>query len=219
MNRPFTVISRKNRLEDRDNYEFPDGVNRIIKYRFSTFCKQLKKRIFIVEVHEYKGYAMLKFYPRNHKDNRKKYELRGLDEVGYILPRMSFFFVLSQCSDIMKSYLDEHPEHFIGYVGQVDRRDNQRNKLTSQRSDVYNFILSSIIDHDKYKIITKEAFKEINIRLIRKNLKKDNSQTEVQKVIYRGFLEDLKQNNTRLFELMTNRMKVQILEKIQIEKK
>lgn len=152
MNKPFTVVSRKSRLEDRDNSDFPNGVSRIIKYRFSTYCQQSKKRIFIVEIHEYRGYAMLKFYPRHHKDNKKKYELRGLDEVGYILPRMSFFFVLSQCSDIMKNYLDDHPEYYIGYVGQVDRLDNKRNRFTSQRSDVYNLILSSIIEHDKYKL-------------------------------------------------------------------
>nr|WP_294859373.1 hypothetical protein [uncultured Fluviicola sp.] len=217
MNKPFTVIWKRSRIENHDNLDFPHGVNRIIRYSFSTFCKQNKPRKYIVEIHEYRGYAMLKFYPRHHKDNKRKYELRGVDEVGYVLPRMNFLFVLSQCSDIMKRYLDRHPEHFIGYVGQVDKRDNQRNKLTSQRSDVYNFILSSIIDHDKYKIITRKAFKEINVRLIRKNLKKDNSQTEIQKAIYRGFLEDLSNNNLKLFELMTNRMKMQILEKIKIE--
>jgi hypothetical protein len=211
-NRTFTVISKKNRVENHNELDFPVGVNKIIKYSFSTFCKHGRKRIYIVEIHEYNGYAMIKFYPRHKKDDKKKYELRGKLEIGYILPRINFLFILSQCSDIMKRYLDRHPNHYIGYVGQVDKLDNKRNKHTSQRSDVYNFILSSVIEHDKYKIITKKVFQEINMRLIRKNLRKDHAQTEEQKRIYARFLNDLSRNNSVLFELMTDRTKEKIRE-------
>lgn len=165
-----------------------------------------KIRKFIIEIHQYNGFSMLKFYPRHLKDNKKKYQLRE-DKIGYSLPPGAIKSIIINCAELMKDYLTKNPDHFIGYVGQTDERDNREKKrrLTSQRADVYNLLTDTYFKPPKYSASSPNMYKEINLRLIRKirNKKQEKTLTESQHSNYGNFLNFFKENADLQYEFMT----------------
>jgi hypothetical protein len=194
-----------------ENLHFPKGVKRIIKYSFEVQCIQDKVRKYIAEIHEYEGTAMFKYYPRGLKNNPKRYELRGKTQLGYKLKVESFNLLILICCEIMKEFMQQHPHHYIGYIGQVDYKDNKNRRRNSQRYVVYNRFLNSIFKSDEYKFIQKNALIEINMRLIRKHINKNHTQTEEQKRNFNHFFVLLKGNADDLFNFMTERTKQEIV--------
>ncbi len=147
---------------------------------------------------------MVKFYPACAKYNYRKYELRGIHEIGFTISKKTFFEIVFQCALIMKNYLDNHPHKFVGYIGQTDRIDFKRNNRTSQRSDVYNRITSSVFNSTEYQHATKEIFQEINLRLFRKTHPNSPNELSVEQAEnYSHILTLFEENSELLYELMT----------------
>lgn len=157
-------------------------------------------------MHRYSGFAMVKYYPFCLKKNAKKYELRGEKAIGFILSISSFFKLTHECAKLMRDYLIEKPDEFVGYIGQLDSKDNKRKRERTQRSSVYDILTSSIFnDTSKYKIITKRVFSEVNLRLIRMKVsKQDGKLTKNQMRNYNSFLKLFEQSAEMLYELMTD---------------
>jgi hypothetical protein len=148
---------------------------------------------------------MLKFYPRHLKNNKRKYEIRG-EELGYHLSTPKIMRLLIQCAYIMRDYLEENPNCFVGYIGQPDKKDDthSKKKLQSQRSDVYNLLTNSIFAAPKYKLSSKNIFQEVNLRLIRKVTSKQKGKiTSEQMSNYKKFLGFFEDNKEHHFDLMT----------------
>lgn len=183
-----------------------------MKYSFEVQCVRSLNRKYIAEIHEYEGVAMFKYYPRALKNNPKRYELRGRLQLGYRLKIESFNLLILICCEIMKEYISKHPHHYVGYIGQIDEKDNCRKRISSQRYTVYNTILNSVFRSDEYKFIQKNALIEINMRLIRKHINKNHTQTEEQKRNFNQFFVLLKANAEELYNFMTERTKKKFLE-------
>jgi hypothetical protein len=196
-----------------DNLFLPDdGVN-IIKL-FSTSVNQkldkngvetIKKRNYLVEVHYYNGFAMIKFSPRHKKNDPNKFKIRG-QEIGYSLEVSQIRKILRFCSVVMKYYLDENPDHFIGYVGQTDDRDNRPSKMRdeSQRAYIYDTYVSSVFHLPKYSISSNDLFGPFNMKLVRTATKhKELTLNPKQKMNYEKFKIYLERNQSLIPEMMT----------------
>lgn len=195
---------------------FPNGLLEIQTYKLGVNDSCDKPRIYCIEIHKYKGFAMIKYYPDCLKKNPKKYEIRGKVTIGYLLKRITVLEIIHECAILMRDYLEENKEDFVGYIGQVDFKDNKRKRELSQRCYVYNVLTSSIFsDNDKYKFSSKKKFKEVNLRLIRRKISKQDSKlTANQMANYKSFLE-LFQLNTKLhYELMTEVTREKVIEEI-----
>ncbi len=169
-------------------------------------------RKYIIELHIYSGFAMVKYYPFCLKKNAKKYELRGEKIIGFRLSVSSFLELTHECAKLMRDYLIDKPEEFVGYIGQVDSKDNERKRERTQRSAVYDTLTSSIFnDTNRYKIITKKVFNEVNLRLIRMKIsRQDGKLTKSQMRNYSSFLKLFEQSPELIYELMTNATKEKI---------
>jgi hypothetical protein len=143
-----------------------------------------------------------------------KLTLRG-KELGYILARTIVLNIIYECALLMRDYLDRNSDDFVGYVGQIDNKDNIRKREQSQRCTVYNILTSSIFqDQYKYKISSRKKFKEINLRLIRIQKSKEKGKlTKKQMVNYNCFLDAFKEYPKTHYSLMTD----VTIEKIMIE--
>ncbi|AEA42376.1 hypothetical protein [Fluviicola taffensis] len=185
------------------NLNLPDDVNSIVRYGLNLKCNKNISRKFIIELHDYKGFSLVKFYPHHLKKVPKKYELRG-ESIGYRLDRSNLLDLLYQCALVMKNYLENYPENFTGYVGQTDKLDSCRKKAYSQRSSVYNILTSSIFPTERYKLSAKQKFKDVNLRLIRKVVSKQNGKlTTHQFQNYQEFLTYFESRKGDLYDLMT----------------
>lgn len=218
----FHCIGKKklSGIKSLDDYTMPEGVSEIILYGLNLKCLKNKKRRFIIELHDYESFAMLKFYPSSAETNPKKYALRGIDQLGYRLPIKNVFQLIFQCALIMRDYLDRNPHSFIGYVGQTDFLDEARMRRTSQRSNVYNILTSSIFTADRYKHSSKVKFDEVNLRLIRKVVSKQNGKlTKQQMKNYNIFLTHFNNNAAYLYEMMTPLRRKEVIEHLKTVEK
>lgn len=160
-----------------DEIRFPDVFVQEIKlYSYSIETKKIKKdqqfikkRIYHFELHIYDGFSFLKFYPKIHKSNPNKYKLRDND-LGFNLNFGQVRLILKFCALIIKTYLDENPNCFAGYIGQTDEKDNiiGKERIYSQRSTIYNQYTSSLFLPPKYSLSARELFGAFNLKLIRR---------------------------------------------------
>lgn len=65
---------------------FPDDIKEIDLFGFNVFEGSNKRR-YLIELHKCEGFSMIKFYPKIHKNNKRKYELRGAAEIGFTLSK------------------------------------------------------------------------------------------------------------------------------------
>jgi hypothetical protein len=200
--------NKKKRSSDEafNELTFPNNLQEIQQYSIWVNDTQENPRKYIIEVHRYVGFAMVKYFPFCLKKNPKKYELRGEKIIGYRLHPTTVLKIIYECALIMRDYLDANQDEFVGYIGQIDSKDNKRKRKYSQRCSVYNTLTSSIFnDSKKYKISSKKKFAEINLRLIRLQKSKQNGRlTKKQMQNYNSFLDLFSQEPKRIYELMTD---------------
>lgn len=168
-----------------------------------------KKRIYLIEMFHFEGFGLIKFYPKSVKNHSNKYKLRG-NEIGYSLSISEIRSILRNCSVLMKSYLEEHPNNFVGYIGQTDDKDNLPNKMRdeAQRAWIYDRYVTSIFLPPKYSVSSNEVLGELNMKLIRKAEKhKEFSLTETQRINYNKFTSFLTNRTNDIPELMTEKTK------------
>lgn len=211
------IKKTRGRDEALNAISFPNGLNEIQYYKLVVNDSCDKPRTYIIETHKYNGFAMVKYYPDCLKKNPKKYEIRGKAAIGYLLRWNTVLEIIFECALIMRDYLEENREEFVGYIGQVDSKDNKRKREQSQRCFVYNVLTSSIFsDNDKYKFSSKKKFKEVNLRLIRVKISKQEGKlTAKQMANYNSFLETFQSNTKMHYELMTNATKEKVIKEIE----
>jgi len=166
----------------------------------------------LLEPHCAQGFAVVKFYPKLIKSNPARFQLRGISELGFEFGVKSVKIILVECALLMRDYLEENPDNFVGYIGQTDRRDNKVSKPreTAQRADIYNLYTNSMFLYPKYKLSSKKMFLEVNLRLIRKvRSKQENRITKIQKSNYNSFLYFFESNKDKYLELMTKKTRSQ----------
>ncbi len=171
--------------------------------------KKIKKRNYLVEMFHFQGFGLVKFYPKIKKNDGNKYKLRGA-EIGYSLTVPEIRNILRYCSVIMKSYLDEFPHNFVGYIGQTDDKDNFPNKMRdeAQRASIYDRYVTSIFLPPKYSVSSNKVLGELNMKLIRKSIKhKELTLTPQQKINYKHFTEFLVNRQNDIPDLMTEKTK------------
>jgi len=168
---------------------------------------KIRDRIFTIELHLYDGFGMIKFYPRHLKNNPNKYRMRAKD-LGYSMTLSEVKEILWETAELMKLYLDELPNNFIGYVGQPDDKDDSvnRRRTISQRASIYNTLVASVFKIPKYNLSAPNLYKEINIKLIRRIIDKDKEYTlsDIQQTNYSKMLKVLESNHNILYDLMTS---------------
>jgi hypothetical protein len=210
---PIGIIKRTGFI-DYDRKRFPDADVTSINIYSTSFCQTIetprkiktKRRIYLVELHNYHGFGMVKFYPKSQKNNSRKYKIRG-EEIGFCLNFGEIRQVLKFCALVMKTYLDDYPDHFIGYIGQTDQRDNLLGKMRAeaQRAHIYDRYTSSLFTLPKYSLSAKELFGPINMKLIRRAVKhKEFTLTDNQKFNYNNFKSFIEKKQNLIPELMTD---------------
>ena len=110
----------------------------------------------------------------------------------------------------MKSYLDEFPNNFVGYIGQTDDKDNLPNNMReeAQRASIYDRYVTSIFLSPKYSVSSNKVLGELNMKLIRKSTKhKELTLTAEQKINYKNFIQFLVNRQNDIPELMTEKTK------------
>ncbi len=200
-------IGSKNKTDNSQYNDilFPDDVMEIDLFGFNVF-EGVKKRRYLIELHKCEGFAMVKFYPKAHHKNKRKYELRGVKELGFKLSKGNVFRIIYACAIVMRDYLDANPDCFVGYVGQTDNRDNREKKrrTVSQRSAIYNPLMNTIFVYPKYKLSSRKIFEEVNLRLVRKvRSKQEGRITKHQMENYQSFLKHFEKNKEHHLEMMT----------------
>jgi len=200
-----------------DEISFPYGLQAIHPHSMMVVDTKGRPRKYILEIHKYNGFAMIKFYPHHLKKNAKRYQLRGEAGIGYQLHKKVVLDIIIECILLMRNHLAENPDEFVGYVGQTDDKDNVRNREQAQRCGIYNILTSSLFsDEEKYKLSSKKQFKEINLRLIRLNKSKQKGKlTKKQMENYNSFLSVFSKHPQLLYQLMTNVTRERILKNVQ----
>lgn len=206
-------VTRTRSNDQSYQYLFPDDdIEKIYRYGINLVCESDKKRRYIVEIHHYGAFGLIKFYPKSKQSDPKKYELRKA-ELGYILPRREFFALMYNCAIIMRDYLEKYSNNFVGYVGAVDSKDGTRNREFSQRAKVYNVFTSSVFL--RHKISSKKNFQEVNLRLIRKQVSKQTGKiTRSQMENYQKFLNYFESKASTLYDLMTSRKREEVMQEM-----
>lgn len=201
---------RRSDNESLNDLTFPD---RLCQEIWITNIKILNSKgksvLFLVVIHSYKGYSMIKFYPKFLKSNPNRFSLRGSDfhhEFGNGEIRK----LLKKCGDVMYYYLETYPENYIGFIGQTDERDNliKRSRSNSQRFSIYEVFVNTYFTRPKYRILNNTRFNDFNLKLIRKSVSKkgSNFRTSIQSKNYQAFLSHVKQiPKEDLFEFMTKK--------------
>jgi len=209
-------VKKRSGNDQYDNFAFPHGLQEIHPYRILVKDKKEREKKYVIEIHRYNGFAMVKFYPHHLKNNPKKFQLRG-KMLGYELTKRTILAIIYECMLLMRDYLIVNPDEFVGYVGQADDRDNIRKREQAQRCCIYNILTSSVFsDKEKYKISSRRQFKEINLRLIRlKKSKQDGKLTKKQMENYNLFLDVFSKSPALLYQLMTEVTREKTLKSVQ----
>jgi hypothetical protein len=211
---PIGIIKRSG-IDSFDNIQLPDSdVSKVTIY--STTINQeiekkgvvrTKKRIYHIELYHYTGFGIIKFYPKCKKGDVNKFKIRG-PQIGYTLSVPQIRSILRFCSIVMKAYLDDHPNNFIGYIGQTDDKDNsiKKMRLEAQRAFIYDRYVTSVFKVPKYNVSSKELFGAFNLKLIRTVKKhRELTLTANQKTNYEHFKNYLFKKQSIIPELMTER--------------
>lgn len=196
------------------NYRLFDDetIQEIHLFGINVPCKKGKNRKILIELHLANGFAFVKFYPKKIRGSELKFQLRGNKQLGFEFGIHSVKVILFECALVMRDYLDENPDCFVGYVGQTDPKDNRQKKYreTAQRADIYNLYTNSIFLYPKYKLSSRKVFQEVNLRLIRKVRSKQNGKiNKAQKINYDTFLLFFERNKDKHLEMMTEKTKLQ----------
>ncbi|WP_421752948.1 hypothetical protein [Croceimicrobium sp.] len=209
----------KQKKRDNDNLSdihFPYGLVQVERFSINligtTLSHAPRKVIkgYVIELHHYPGFAMIKYYPRMCKNDPKKYQLRS-KELGYQLSYISLRCILKQSASLIKIYLDDNPDSIIGYVGQPDNYDD-RSKVdvrTAQRARVYNRYVLSMFQSHKYAFPEDKLFRDLNLNFIRKVHKHERQLTTKQRVNYLNMKTNLTAHEKELFNFMTSATKKQ----------
>lgn len=168
-----------------------------------------KPILFIVELHCYEGFSMIKFYPKSLKNSGElKFKLRGKEfNSGFNVSQIRK--ILNFCGKAMHFYLDTHPNNLIGFVGQTDDSDNsiQKRRFNSQRFSIYEVFINTYFKFPKYIILDNERLNDLNVKLITKideTKTNDENLSIHQKENYKLFIENLKsREQSALIQLMT----------------
>ncbi len=168
-----------------------------------------KSILFLVVIHCYEGYSMIKFYPKFLKSNPNRFSLRGGD-FNHEFGNGEIRKLLKRRGDVMYYYLETFPENYIGFIGQTDERDNlvQRSRSNSQRFSIYEVFVNTYFTRPKYRILNNTRFNDFNLKLICKSVSKkgSNFRTIDQSKNYQAFLSHVKQiPKEDLFEFMTKK--------------
>lgn len=199
---------RKN--DELSNIHLPDGLLEVERFSVSleanTISKKPKKvnRTYIIELHRYQGFAMVKYHPRARKNHPNKYQLRS-KELGYKLTYPSIKALLRHSILIMKEYLDQSPTCFIGYVGQPDKYDDEKvHNKTAQRARVYNRYVISMFQSDKYAFPQDELFTALNLNFVRKVEELENQISPAQLSNFDLLRQSLASHEEELYNFMTS---------------
>lgn len=203
-------LCRSPRDPDYNRITFPEHVHEIHIWGLNVSQPdprkgKPRKRRYIIELHLFDGFSMVKFYPHSQKNNPRKYELRG-EEIGYSLSRQNIFAIIYTCALLMHDYLNRHPDCFAGYIGLPDKKDNAstRRRAFSQRASVYNLLTNSVFVYPRYKLSSKQVFDEVNLRLIRKvRSRQEGRITRAQMENYQKFLAVFQAEPRHLYAFMT----------------
>lgn len=153
--------------------------------------KKDKHRLYIVELHCYNGYAMIKFYPKMLKRSSEKYKMRS-SQFGSNLSVGEIRKLLRFCGQIMNDYLNKFSENYVGFVGQIDSTDDcvTKNRINSQRFKIYTVYINTYFKRPKFSILDN-TFNIFNVKLIRRCVHKKGGtkQTTAQKVNYKNFVD------------------------------
>ena len=208
-------------ISSPNDVRFSQGVNSITKYSLTVLTKHenkrkgfiLKKRGYLIDLHQYNGFAMLKYYPRHLKDNPNKFKMRG-ENLGYVLTISQIRGLFWECAKIMKNYLEAYPNNFVGFVGQPDEKDDAQNRRRefAQRASIYNRYVDSLFMPPKFNTSSPKIFEEINLRLIRKirDKKAPFQLNESQKANYLEFMAQLELTADVHADLMTEVTRLKI---------
>lgn len=193
-------------LQKIRRYTIRISVESIIKDSDGLPTGKTRERLnkYSVELHEYNGFAMIKFYPRNFKEHPNKYKLRSV-ELGFIVPRKGIMRLLNACTYLMKKYLEVHPDNFIGYVGQPDIHDDfsKNHNDTAQRARIYNRWVWTKFQSHKYSFVEPHIFEKVNINLVRKARPSAISLNDTQQANYSSFLKSFRLCRSKHREFMT----------------
>lgn len=126
--------------------------------------KTTKKIPYIIRVDEFfGGLFFIKFYPSRYVDTKNKYQLR----LGRV---REFNRLISTCIKIAHNILKQNPDASFGFYGQWDKSDIIQNEdnikiedLFSQRFRIYQRVIFSKIDKEKFKFITESM---INVMVV-----------------------------------------------------
>lgn len=168
-------------IDDLSTVYFADGLYRLQKFsiKIDTVTNKKKRstsKNYIVEIHDYNGFAFIKYYPRHLKDNPHRYKFRSKD-LGFTIDIRQIRRLFHECALRMKEYLDLEPNSIIGYIGQPDPVDDECFRRRAQRLNIYNTYCTSVFSLRKYRFISGEIFGDFNIRLIRKYNRIDENGT------------------------------------------
>ena len=122
-----------------------------------------------IELHLYQGFTFVKFFLENGADDPKRYKMRG-HESNLNIGLSDTKKLLKYCVDILKIYLHQNPDHFVGFIGEPDQTDDEKGLITPQRLRIYDTIISSYFQLPDYLIDRSELVSRFNMRLIRRCL-------------------------------------------------
>lgn len=161
---------------------------------------------YIIDLEEYDGFAMIKYYPRHLKNDKNKFKCRGIGKSGhslkYFVPRNEMLKIMHECVSIMKDYLKFKKFRFVGFIGMVDDVDNSCNRLNSQRYNIYSPFTYSAFNKSDYIINNVEILQYFNCLMVANNL--SNGLSKLQKKNYNKFLGFIDENLTSVDQIMTS---------------
>ena len=174
---------------------FPSGV------KFFK-VKVRKNLIYIVELYYYNEYVFIKFHPKIHESNPKKYQIVGMGLKNEEKRRL-----LNTCCKIVLYDIDKNTSSHLVYAffGQWYDKDNSSSRLTSKRFSLYEkqvatFFSESRFHHFKREIINFYSISNIEnqnfIPQIRSLLEKLLSKEEIISL----FMTEKAKNEYLIFE-------------------
>lgn len=109
----------------------------------------------------------MKFFLENKSNDAQRYKKRGQDN-QIIIGLFETKKLLTFCSQVLKYYLDLFPEHYVGFIGEPNKADDEKGLVIPQRLRIYDTIISTHFLLPLYKIYRDELVAPFNMRLIRK---------------------------------------------------
>jgi hypothetical protein len=112
-----------------------------------------KNLIYIVELYYYNEYVFIKFHPKVHENNPKKYQLIGMG-----LKNEEIRKLLNTCCKIVLYDIDKNSSsNFVyAFFGQWYDKDNRFSRLTSKRFSLYEKQVATFFSEDKFHHFKRE---------------------------------------------------------------